>query len=119
VIRLLGFRDTARSLLALASLAGGRVHLDVPRDGVVEDGGEGRTGFPGGAALVAAGDQFLFPRGDVVCFDLDQLGVAEPGQDHYLDRTLVGVERVQLEVLGGEPDVDPFGQSDLPACGLT
>ncbi len=79
LLRFLGFRDAALSLFALASLAGGRVDLEVPRDGVVEDGGEGRPGFPGGAALVAAGDQFLLPRGDVVCFDLDQLGVAEPG----------------------------------------
>ncbi len=71
------FGDEAHDL---APPGAGVVDRDVPRDGVVDDGGgEGRPGFPGGAALVAAGDQFLLPRGDVVCFDLDQLGVAEPG----------------------------------------
>src|SRR6266566_5492299 len=121
--RLLGlFRsfDPLLSLPALATLAGRRVQLDVPGNSVCEDRGERGPRLTSGTPSVATGNNLLLPEGD--CFRLQlqrpEGSVSERGQDVNLYRVSVGAECVQLQVEGGEPLVDPFGECDSPGAGI-
>jgi hypothetical protein len=102
----------AAALAALSTSALSRVGLNVPRDGIAEDGRQGGSRVTGRSPGIPAGRDLPLPGADFLRRDGGQGTVPERGQDMHFDLVPVVAQSRRLEIQSGIPLVHPFGGRD-------